>query len=129
MSKIKTKELIICIVTLMILVLSIVTDVFASDIMDTLGNNSAGNNNISEIVDRGNDTTSNNTIGNNSTNNITANNVTTNKVTNKTNNTANNTNKTTMPDTGVDYSILLIVAVCGISAIYAYKKISDYKNF
>lgn len=117
MSKIKTKELIICVVTLAILVLSIVTDVFASDIMDTLGNNSATNNNISQIVDRSNNT------ANNTTNN------TTNNVVNKTNNIANNTNKTTMPDTGVDYSILLIVAVCGISAIYAYKKISDYKNF
>lgn len=131
MSKIKTKELIICVVTLAILILSIVTDVFASDIM-SLGNNSAGNNNnnITEIIDRGNNTIGNNTAGNNTAgnntignntagNNTTGNNVTTNKV----------ANKTTMPDTGVDYSILLIVAVCGISAIYAYKKISDYKNF
>lgn len=118
MSKIKTKELIICVVTLAILILSIVTDVFASDIM-SLGNNLAVNNNVSEIVDRGNNTSNNNVIQNNNT---------TNNVTNRTNNTANNTNKTSMPDTGVDYSILLIVAVCGISAIYAYKKISDYKN-
>lgn len=119
MSKIKTKELIICIITFIVLVLSIVTDIFATDIEATLGGNSTGNN-IQQIQERENNT-------NNNTSNNTSNN--TNNVLNKTNNTANNTNKTTMPNTGVDYSILFIVAVCGVSAIYAYKKISDYKNF
>lgn len=119
MSKIKTKELIICIITFIALVLSIVTDIFATDIEATLGGNSTGNN-VQQIQERGNNT-NNNTFNN--TNNVL-------NKTNNTNNTANNTNKTAvMPNTGVDYSVLLIVAVCGISAIYAYKKISDYKNF
>lgn len=120
MSKIKTKELIICIITLTVLVLSIVTNVFASDIMDSL-NASSSNRNVQEIESRGNNTTNNFTNTNNSTNNST----------NRVNNTVNNAtrNTTTMPNTGVDYSILFIVAVCGVSAIYAYKKISDYKNF
>lgn len=119
MSKIKTKELIVCIITLIVLVLSIVTNVFASDIMDSL--NTSGNKNVQEIEKRGNNTTNNFSNTNNNTNNST----------NKVNNTTKNVNKntTTMPNTGVDYSILFIVAVCGISAIYAYKKISDYKNF
>lgn len=120
MSKIKTKELIVCIITLIVLVLSIVTNVFAATSLNTLLDNSTGSG-VQNIEERGNNT-------NNNTNNNTSNNK--NNVLNKTNNTANNTNRTTtMPNTGVDYSILLIVAVCGISAIYAYKKISDYKNF
>ena len=54
----------------------------------------------------------------------------TNTVTNTTTNTNTNKNNTTaMPNTGVDYSVVFIIAICGISAIYAYKKISDYKNF
>lgn len=110
MSKIKTKELIICVVTLTILVLSIVTDVFATDnISGLMGNNS----NVSEIQDRGENNIQNK-----------KNNVVNNK------NNTNNTNKEAkMPNAGVDYSVLGIVLVCGISAIYAYKKINDYKNF
>ena len=91
--------------------------------MDSL--NTSTNRNVQEIESRGNNTTNNFTNTNNSTNN------TTNNSTNRVNNTVNNAtrNTTTMPNTGVDYSILFIVAVCGVSAIYAYKKISDYKNF
>ena len=30
------------------------------------------------------------------------------------------------PQTGLDNSIVFIIAICGISALYAYKKIKDY---
>lgn len=121
MSKIKTKELIVCVITLAILVLSIFTDVFATEsniFNELIGNNSnvqnIQNENVAEISNRGANNIQNKT-------NNTANNVANNK---------NNTNKeATIPNTGVDYSILLVVVVCGISAIYAYKKINDYKNF
>lgn len=127
MSKIKTKELIICVTTFIVLVLSIVTNVFATDIMNSL--NATENKNVQEIENRNNNTANNLNNTNNTVNNVT-NNATNNTTNNTRNNTINNTNKaTTMPNTGVDYSILLIVAVCGVSAIYAYKKISDYKNF
>lgn len=74
-----------------------------------------------------NDTPANETVVNNVVNN-TANNVV--------NNTANNTNKnssynnTNLPKTGIEDAIpvAILVVVCGISAVYAYKKISDYKN-
>lgn len=127
MSKLRIKELIICTITSIALILSIVTNVFATDIMNSL--NTAENKNVQEIENRGNNTVNNLNNTNNTVNNAVNNAV--NNVTNNTrNNTTNNTNKvTTMPNTGVDYSILLIVAICGISAIYAYKKISDYKNF
>lgn len=45
-----------------------------------------------------------------------------------TNNTSTYTN-TNLPQTGEnDYIIILTIAVFAISAVYAYKKISDYKN-
>lgn len=45
---------------------------------------------------------------------------------NTTNNTANTT--TTLPKTGVadGYVVAILVGVCAVSAIYAYKKIRDY---
>lgn len=118
MSKIKTKELIICIVAVIILMLSIVTDVFATNLDELLGNT---NKEAEQIPDRTNNTTNNvtNNVTNNKVNNI-ANNVTK-------NNTANN-NTTKIPNAGVDYSIVFVIVVCGVSTIYAYKKIRDYNN-
>lgn len=47
----------------------------------------------------------------------------------KTNNTSNY-NNSSLPKTGVEDSmpIIVLTVVFGISAIYAYKKIQDYKN-
>ena len=66
----------------------------------------------------------NDTNNTNSTNNNTNNNN--NKLNNVVNNKANVSNATEHADAGVDYSIVFIIAVCGVSAIYAYKKIRDY---
>ena len=43
-------------------------------------------------------------------------------------NTTTNTNTETLPKTGVTdgYVVAILVTVCAISAIYAYKKIRDY---
>lgn len=60
-------------------------------------------------------------------NNVT--NVTPNIVTNTNNNTSNYNNTTTLPQTGAgDYMMILIIGVLAVSAVYAYKKIRDYKN-
>ena len=67
----------------------------------------------------GSSTPGNNTTGNNTT----GNNVTT---YNNTNNTAN-----TLPYTGIGDTVLpvaLLIVIFGISAVYAYKKVNDYKN-
>lgn len=50
--------------------------------------------------------------------------------TNNTNNTNNGITNTNLPKTGMeDKTVLIIVlAVCGVSAIYAYKKVSDYRR-
>lgn len=112
MSKIKTKELIICIISIAVLMLALVTDVFAASGVETLAEDL---NNVNVIGQGGNNT--NNSVNNN------VNNTVNNAVNNKVNNT------TSIPNTGVDYSVVFIIAVCGISAIYAYKKIRDYNNF
>ena len=75
-------------------------------------------------------------IGGGSTNtqNDTATNVVMNTTTNKNVNTntntsyRTNTNTETLPKTGVTdgYVVAILVTVCAISAIYAYKKIRDY---
>ena len=78
-------------------------------------------------------TTGNNTTGNNTTRNNTATSALNSaNATNRTN-TANNTstyNNTTLPHTGIGDSIpvAVLVVVFGISAVYAYKKIKEYKN-
>ena len=56
-------------------------------------------------------------------------NTTTNVVNNTTSYRPNNTTtNTTLPQTGVTdgYVVAILVTVCAISAIYAYKKIRDY---
>ena len=41
----------------------------------------------------------------------------------------NNNNNSVLPQTGVaDYNVGLLLIICVGSAIFAYKKISDYKN-
>lgn len=42
------------------------------------------------------------------------------------NNNANTANASEHADAGVDYSIVFIIAICGVSAVYAYRKIRQY---
>ena len=69
----------------------------------------------------------NNTSTENTTNtmNITDNNTTTNDTNNSSLYNINNT--TDLPKTGIDYTIVLIIALFIVSAVYSYKKISDHK--
>lgn len=113
----KTKELIICLISVAILILAVTTNVFASDLNELLGDANSTSNNYSQISEVSNNSNTNSTSINNITN--------TNNTTKATTNNSNSTN-TTIPYTGVDYSVVLIIAICGISAIYAYKKIRDY---
>ena len=121
----KTKIVSVVLVT-MILVAIVFTanSVFAAeDLTGSLLGNSTTNN------------TTNNTVDN-STNNTTLN--TTNSTVNKTTNntavlTTNNTstyNNTSLPKTGVADSmpVAILVVVLGISGLYAYKKMQEYKH-
>ena len=79
-------------------------------------------------------TPTNTNTNTNTTNPIGTLNSTTNTNTNtKNTNTNTNTNSsvynnTSLPKTGVDYSILLIMLACAVCAIYAYIKIRNYNN-
>lgn len=125
------RKTIICILSISLVIFAITTNVFATadDLFSALTNNSA-NKEISNIEERN---TSNSESNNTSKNNIISGNTNTNK------NTSANTNKNTNinknadtanadehADAGVDYSIVFIIAICGISTIYAYKKIRAY---
>lgn len=103
----------ILLISVMVMMFS--TSVLAADSAIDLPLNSSKNN-----------TTDNNTKADN-TNNKNTNNTNTNK------NNANNSsiyNNTNLPKTGIEDSIpvAMLVVVFGISAVYAYKKIKDYKN-
>lgn len=113
--------LVLC-VSLMVMLFS--TSVMAAeeiDLTETLNNMS-------------NNTNTNNTNTNNTNSNRA--NTNTNTNTNNTNNTNRNTNNssiynnTSLPKTGITDSIpvAVLLVVFGISSVYAYKKIKDYKN-
>lgn len=72
---------------------------------------------LSNLFNDGN-TTNETSSGTNNTNNIT-----------NANNTTNNTSANeTLPKTGIteDYAIIAFAVICGVSAIYAYKKVKNY---
>lgn len=83
-----------------------------------------------------------NTNSNNTNTNKTNTNTNTNNTTNKTNLNTNNTNNmnksnnssiynnTNLPKTGIEDTIpiAMLVVVFGISAIYAYRKVKEYRN-
>lgn len=112
------------ILILSIVVISICTMVNAADangyndLSATLTGNAAG----------GNNTNTNNANVNEVNTNVNANKANTNN-TNKANN-ASVYNNTNLPKTGIESSlpVAALVVVFGISAVYAYKKIKDYRN-
>lgn len=115
-----------------ILLISVMVMLFATTV--NAADNEAGFNDLTDTLTNTNKA-SNNTNSTGNTNNATNN---TNKSANNTNNAVNNTNKssvynntnTNLPKTGIEDSIpvAILVVVFGISAVYAYKKVNDYKN-
>ena len=108
---INVKETLIILISVVLITIS--TSVFAID--SVLGNNGA-----TQITGNEYDNAQNATVDNNNTTGNTNNNV-------KNNNT--NNNSTNLPQTGIeDYNIGILLVICIASAIFAYKKITDYKN-
>ena len=117
-----------------VMVVSFATAVNAADNTNdgfrelTLDSSNTNSNNTSGNTNTGNNNTGNTNSNTNNTN------TNTNKNTNSNNTNSskyNNTNKNTdLPKTGIEDSIpvALLVVVFGISAVYAYKKINEYKN-
>lgn len=112
------------ILILSVMVIFITTSVNAADGWDdmtqTLLDNGTGNNNA------------NNANVNTNNANTNTNNANTNTNSNRNNNTNNSSiyNDSSLPKTGIGDSlpIAALVVVFGISAVYAYKKIKDYRN-
>lgn len=91
----------------------------------------ADNTGFNDLTSTLNNTNSNTNTNTNTNTNINSN-INTNTNTN-TNVNANNSsiyNNTNLPKTGVESSIpvAMLVVVFGVSAVYAYKKINEYKN-
>jgi len=113
----------------LVILLSVVligtTGVFAADELDfDLDDNTSSNtSNTSNSSNTANNTNTNK--NNTNTNNTNTNNANA----NKNSSTYNNTN-TNLPKTGIEDSIptAVLIVIFAISAVYAYKKISDYKN-
>ena len=90
----------------------------------------ATKNNTSNSTNTNTNTNATNTTNTTNTNNTAKNNsLNTGAVTGNKNNTSTY-NNSSLPKTGVEDSIptMLLLVVFGISAVYAYKKIRDYKN-
>ena len=122
------KVVIGAIVSLIVIIMA--NQVFADDVTDLtnlLGNSSSTNNSVSNTTNNTTNSTSNrtsnNTVANNSLNSLTNNSVLT------TNNTSVY-NNSSLPKTGIEDHIpaTILLVVFGVSAIYAYKKIQDYRN-
>ena len=123
--KLGKKELIISIVMLIVfLALSLNFSVFATNTGNnslTLNFNLSGNNNANNNIP----------VNNNATNNIEKdqekpNNTTVIPTNNNTN--VNNTAGKDVPNTGIEDMPWLVIAVCGVSAIFAFKKIKEYNE-
>ena len=87
------------------------------------GNANANNNNSNSNVNNNNaNSNANNNNANKANNNVNVNNSNTNK------DSVYNNNK--LPKTGIGDSVpvAMLVVVFGISAVYAYKKVKDYRN-
>lgn len=113
----------------LVILLSVVligtTGVFAADELDfdlddNTSSNTSNTSNSSNTANNTNSNKSNTNTNNTNTNNANA---------NKNSSTYNNTN-TNLPKTGIEDSIptAVLIVIFAISAVYAYKKISDYKN-
>ena len=124
---------------IMIILISVVlitvfsTTVFATDLVLGDGTENAtvipGNeyeNAQTPTVEENNTTTD---ISNNITNNNTNTNNTTNNTVNKVTKYNTSDDDEDLPQTGIeDYNVGILLIICVASAIFAYKKINDYKN-
>ena len=112
-----------------LIVVAMANQVFADNVTDltnALGNSSSSSN--SSSTNNSTNNTTSNTALNNTTRNNTVNNTTNNAV--LTTNNTSSYNNTSLPKTGLEDHIpaTILLVVFGVSAVYAYKKIQDYRN-
>ncbi len=124
------KSKILSVVLLVIVSLSVLlftNDVFAATDFTNIALNS---NNTTSSTGSSTSTTDSGNTNKQETVLSSSKNSTTNNTVLKTNNTTSTYNNTSLPKTGVEDSmpVVVLVVVLGISAVYAYKKMQDYKN-
>ena len=109
-----------------LIVVTMANQVFADNVTDLT--NALGNSSSSSFNSSTNNITSNTAL-NNTTRNNTVNNTIKNNSVLTTNNTSSY-NNTSLPKTGIEDHIpaTILLVVFGVSAVYAYKKIQDYRN-
>ena len=121
----KTKKIVILLVVIFAILGLISVQVYATDtniidLDDLIGGNNSNTTNQTD--------TNTQNVTTNETGNVTGGNEETiiQPNTNRTNTTANNE----LPQTGVteDITVVFFIIVCAVLAIYAYKKIRDYKS-
>ena len=112
---------VVTIILISIMVILFSTSVFAAD-----------NDDITILTLNNTNKTNTNTNTNKTNTNTNTNKTNTNTNKTNTNNTNNSSvyNNTDLPKTGVESSIpvVALVVAFGVSAVYAYRKISDYRN-
>lgn len=98
-------------------------------ITTTSGNNTVENEVENKVENKVENETKDNTTTNNSANPITIGGSTNNSANrlgaSSTNNSAT-TSKDDLPYTGSNYSIVFVIVALGISAVYAYRKVTEY---
>ena len=114
----------IFIIAVLLTVVGMSSSVFATSPQQipTLNSNANGTSTTNPI------STINNTITPVTTNTNTTKTNTTNTNTANTNTNSSVYNNTSLPKTGVDYSIIFIILACVVCAVYAFIKIRDYNN-
>lgn len=129
MKKISLLEIVVVVIVSLV-VMFMCKDTYATD--NTNDYNDLGNFVISGNNTNNSSNTNKNTNTNTNTNvntNTNTNNTNTNKNTNSS--SYNNTNTNTLPKTGIDGSqsgMLLFAGIAAVSAVFAYKKMRDYRD-
>ena len=138
MMKLKKEKILVSflVITLITLVFGSIYSLATTPLIQ--GNSSSDGNTawaVNNTVENATNNTSNNTANNtnnsvgssivgSAVSNNTANNTTNNTANNTSNNTSTNSSK--LPYAGTNSSIVFVVIALAVSALYAYKKVSDY---
>lgn len=114
--ELKKKELVMSILLLVVFLVGAMSfSVFAAELELPFNSSNSANN-------------TENNVANDTVNQIPTQNANTNAGAN-TNTDANTNTPDKLADTGLESLPLALIAVCGISAIFAYKKIREYKSY
>ena len=131
---------VVSILLISVMVIAFVSPVFAADedddridLTESIGNGNKNNNSRNTNSNNNNNNNNSNTNNNNSnTNNNNSNRANNNANANNNSNNNNNSvyNNNNLPKTGIGDSVpvAMLIVVFGISAVYAYKKVKDYRN-